>query len=1160
MLPQVDWNSPREMGRNPPFFPVGTQWETCGKNRRRGLGTKGFPQKKVLSLVLCVAMLLSVMVMGTGAASFTDQDEFSDNYAEAAEVLTGMGIIQGYDDGSFLPQRNINRAQVATMIYRAATGDVTDSKISQFVGEDLFDDVNADDWFAGYVNYCGNAEYIKGFTPDTFGPYKQVTGYQVLAMILRAVGYDENDEYTGDQWTLRVAATAREQGLLDNLNPDTNLAEPATRELVAELIFRAIHPDVETVHYVPAEGDYAEEGSSLGEQVFDLAVDNDYTDMWGRPATVWYADNDPANGKYDADETVYADIADEPLATYTTAVNDCDVYDETGVSGTVPAVINGNDTSVNISRTATNESIGAQGRLTEVYEDCVVMIDTFLAQVTDVTETRSDANGHLAREALLELLVYNSESGEPVYLTADSNWSYAVGDMLLVNVVTDDDDVYGVKTVTDSVIGYNGTYPIANGNLEIVSAATSFVGGQSSVWVHPDYHTIDGEDYMDALHFYRDDTEGTQTVNHNWWLDQYGNLIGATNLARTDYAVLKDIVWVVGSGSYGHAQATLVYMDGTEASVEVNSIDGRIAGAAEAGEFWNVNDVEPSMDDANTGFAWNDLNVSEEPSANSNLEGYALYLVYTNDDGTVNLEGYDKNSSNVVTDTLVEYASGSTIDVGGSTIEVGNQVETNVDSDTQFLVRTGSAGSYTYTTYNINNLPDFADGTIEVFWSNDGTFTENVYIKTSVPQATTGTHLFATTNSHTWQLTDGESVVHAMNVVVDGEERTILTTDANVISILENNVGKLFHVDFDGNAANNNPTYGYVTDVELVNEDSDLADSTDELCDYMTNDSITVRNGAIAGTDASYNLTDAVEVIYSDRTWTYTSVAEAVGAGCDVWVVDDSDSITNRALTIYVGTALSDDDTITVATEGEDNIYDISAPDADGNYIVTLTERNTSGELTIDADNDYALYVVEVNGTPMAASPFRGDETATVTGLDLGDVITVTVYPENGVGNPAEYTINVNKYYRVDGAITSVESSDGNTTLGGAENPLPMYSNFGDAVKNAAQLSRSNVGWTVVSADNDLVVADVSGTTIGTYPNYVAKSHHFTNSAQVTEGTFNQQAGNMLFGSNGTSETSFDISNWDGTDYYVIRMCVRDQDTNNTPNDDEYVYFAFQVQ
>ena len=265
---------------------VGTQWETCGKNRRQGLGTKGFAQKKVLSLVLCVAMLLSVMVMGTGAASFTDQDEFSDNYAEAAEILTGMGIIQGYDDGSFLPQRNINRAQVATMIYRAATGDVTDTQTPIYADYDKFDDVQSDDWFAGYVNYCGNAEYIKGFTPDTFGPYKQVTGYQVLAMILRAVGYDENDEYTGDQWTLRVAATAREQGLLDNLNPDTNLAEPATRELVAQLIFEAIQ--IDTVRYSPAAGAYRPSttpASSLGEQVFDLAVTDD-TDMWGRPATV----------------------------------------------------------------------------------------------------------------------------------------------------------------------------------------------------------------------------------------------------------------------------------------------------------------------------------------------------------------------------------------------------------------------------------------------------------------------------------------------------------------------------------------------------------------------------------------------------------------------------------------------------------------------------------------------------------------------------------------------------------------------------------------------------------------------------------------------------------------------------------------------------------
>ena len=133
-------------------------------------------------------MMLSVMVMSTGATSFTDQEDFSENYAEAAEVLTGMGVINGYEDDSFKPQQSITRAEVAAMIYRVATGDVDDEKADINAGAKLFTDVNADDWFAGYVNYCGDAEYIKGYEDDSFRADNNVTGYEVLAMILRAVG------------------------------------------------------------------------------------------------------------------------------------------------------------------------------------------------------------------------------------------------------------------------------------------------------------------------------------------------------------------------------------------------------------------------------------------------------------------------------------------------------------------------------------------------------------------------------------------------------------------------------------------------------------------------------------------------------------------------------------------------------------------------------------------------------------------------------------------------------------------------------------------------------------------------------------------------------------------------------------------------------------
>ena len=1127
---------------------MGTPWENRGKKGGFPLGAKEWTLKKVLSLVLCVAMLLSVMVMGTGAASFTDQDEFSDNYAEAAEVLTGMGIIQGYDDGSFLPQRNINRAQVATMIYRAATGDVTDSKISQFVGEDLFDDVNADDWFAGYVNYCGNAEYIKGFTPDTFGPYKQVTGYQVLAMILRAVGYDENNEYTGDQWTLRVAATAREQGLLDNLNPDTNLAEPATRELVAQLIFEAIQ--IDTVRYSPAAGAYRPSttpASSLGEQVFDLAVVND-NDVWGRPATIWYAESSTywngavKNDGYQSDkDDLYATIEEEALATYTTAVKICDVADDLGIAEeTFTTYTNGevNDGTVKIDADATTATIGAQGRLTEVYEDTIVYIDTFLARVDKVTEVKYDADGHVAKDASLTLTIYDGYNN-PVTLTDDTNYTYAEGDMLLVNAYTaDDGDHAAIAVDTNNIAKY----------VEFVGAAESFVGGQESIWKHPAYHTIDGEDYMDALHFHLNETGDLQTIDHNWWLDQYGNLIGVTNLDRTDYAVLKDLIWVNGGRDGGYAEATLIYMDGSEETVTVNTIDGVYYDST---PYWRVDDATPELDDShyNIHFVGGDANVSSDSSNNGFYDGYALYNVYTNDDGTVNLEGWNDKKTNPDT-AWIAYADGARIDIDGSTIRVGRTTVADVDNSTRFVVNNGDG---TYSTYTgTANLPDFAAGTVEVFWSTAGTFTQNVYVKSYVEQATFGTHLFSVSDAHSWKLTDGDAVVYGMNVIVDGVERFILTEKENVIDLIEANTGKLMHVDFDRNA--NSDTYGYVEDVKLVNEGNDgINDGRNDGCNYL-NTIEAIGDNAIKGDGVSYNLAYATEIIYSDKAWEYGSLEEAVENGCDVWVVDDVDNISSKAFTVYVGTALSADDTITVSAtavaDGEtNNIADIALENT--TYTVTLDDRNTEGELTISADNRYALYTVAVG---KSTETFRGDEVWRGP-VNLDDTITVTVYAEDGVAQET-WTINVSEYVKVDGAITSVTSSGQNITLGGKSYPLPMYSTFDDATSNAAVLNKSDVQQITIHADNNLVVANLLSTD-PTYANAVAKQHRFT-SAEVLNADTLANANGLSF-TNGISEGIGDIQGWDAGDYYVIRMNVR-PDGANSYNSNEYVYFAFQVQ
>ena len=1059
---------------------VGTQWETRGKTQGYTLNPKARPQKKVLSLVLCVAMLLSVMVMGTGAASFTDQDEFSDNYAEAAEVLTGMGIIQGYDDGSFLPQRNINRAQVATMIYRAATGDVTDSKISQFVGEDLFDDVNADDWFAGYVNYCGNAEYIKGFTPDTFGPYKQVTGYQVLAMILRAVGYDENDEYTGDQWTLRVAATAREQGLLDNLNPDTNLAEPATRELVAQLIFEAIQ--IDTVRYSPAAGAYRPSttpASSLGEQVFDLAVVND-NDVWGRPATIWYAESSTywngavKNDGYQSDkDDLYATIEEEALATYTTAVKICDVADDLGIAEeTFTTYTNGevNDGTVKIDADATTATIGAQGRLTEVYEDTIVYIDTFLARVDKVTEVKYDADGHVAKDASLTLGVYanngtNHNDAQSVTLTDDTNYTYAEGDMLLVNAVTDGADWH-------DAIATDGD----NKHVEFVGAAESFVGAQTYIQWNDNQHTVDGDVYNDALHFHLDAAGQDRTENFNWWLDQYGNLIGVTAIDRTNYAVLKDLTWITGTP--GYAQATLVYMDGSETTVTVNTIDGNGVDAAN-GNFWAVanDDAEPVMAASGVGFTTgNTARVSSDTAFNALYDGFALYEVYTNDDGTVDLNGFENNENNTaIAERIIGYANRATIDVSGSEILGANgQPVALVDASTQILVNNdGTYVPYTGT----NGLADFANASVEVFWSTDGTFTQNVYIKSYVEQAAFGEHLFTVNGTVGHEV--GNTGYYEMVVYVDGVERTIVTNETTM-DTLTANTGKLFHVTWTENPLNSalvpNGTYGYVSNVTLVNEanDGDWAGTCNYLSEVTADD---VGNGAIRNEDGrAYNLTNATQVIYNGNvTYTIENLDDAIEAGMGIWVVDDDDDINHNATAIYIGTKLDDHTALNVtsATGGTVGDAEFAANNETATIEVDYAKGITQDTLTYTASDANSVLIVN-GGTPVSNPTGTAAASSTDAVYSNNSSREVVVWNEAGTDS-VTYTIVLNWYdLGTDATLDTVYLGNNNTTLPN------WHSTAAKAVADpqGMKVVADSVEMKVTATDSNATVAIGRGTTV----------------------------------------------------------------------------------
>ena len=196
-------------------------------------------QKKVLSLVLCVAMMLSVMVVGAGAA-FSDQSKIKNT--EAVDACTALNIIGGYPDGSFKPEGNITRAEVTKMICVALNGGknpaVSTNTTPTF--SDVRGNANAA-WAEGYIESCAAQGIVSGVGGGKFAPNGNVTGVQLAKMLLVSLGYkSENEGFTGNAWATNVNMRAAQKGLYKGLEKmDTSAA--ITRDNAAQMVWNALN-------------------------------------------------------------------------------------------------------------------------------------------------------------------------------------------------------------------------------------------------------------------------------------------------------------------------------------------------------------------------------------------------------------------------------------------------------------------------------------------------------------------------------------------------------------------------------------------------------------------------------------------------------------------------------------------------------------------------------------------------------------------------------------------------------------------------------------------------------------------------------------------------------------------------------------------------------
>ena len=852
--------------------------------------------KKILALVLALVMSFSLMAT---ANAFTDSDKINGTYEEAVEVLSALKVFQGYENGSFVPQGSITRAEVAAIIYRIVTGDVTDKQVGIYADYNKFNDVKSTSWYAGYVNFCANAEYIKGYDAKTFGPNDPVTGYQALAMILRAVGYDKNGEFTGTGWQTQTAAVGKKLGITNNVSEGT-LGVAATREVVAEILFRSIL--VPQVEYTVAFGYQSIGQVSIGYETFKLLPTYvDGADKWGRPSHNWMLDANN-NRAHDAADKLLVAVALDPVATYETAVTECQVAQDVGFTGIKDYIVytNGiaNKTADKLRANNTVDTIGAQGRLTLVYTDRIVYIDTLLAEVTAVRNAVLDAAGHVVTPATITMKVYDADNAYTVVTLANggTNYTYTVGNMLLV---------YAVQNGQGKVVTNTNVATLTQQHVEILGVAESFVGAQSTIWANIAKHVIGGTEYPDNVRFHLDQA-GTDITNHTWYKDTKGNLIGATDIVSTNYAVVKNIIWKVGAP--GYAEVTLVDMSGNETTATLSSIDG----VDDNGFMSTVDNAVPTYRAHAAGAFANGTPdiayVSDELLHNLVYQGCALYRVDTNLNGTVSLQGLN----------VVKFVDNGKFAANASAIltSVG-AVETYVSSNTQYLVK---AANNTYTAITgTQAMASYASADMFYVDTNNDRIADYVYIKTGTLDGAGEALIYPTTTAYTDNLTDGVHV-YSMVVTLNGEaNKTIYTTDVNVMLTLAQAASQntLFKATL-------NTATGYVTGVQqIVNSGNVTLNKGTVHVDYVAvptvidgytlvgagaGESYRVDNAAVVGTKsdlASINTyTDGVWVVYTTNVY---NTASAVYVGQKVANTSGENTvIADAAAKVLTGATFSD--------------------------------------------------------------------------------------------------------------------------------------------------------------------------------------------------------------------------------------------------------------
>ena len=183
---------------------------------------------KIIALICALVMIINITAFG----AFSDIDTGSD-VGNAISQLSSLGIINGFNDGTFHPDETLTRAQFAKIAV-CMLGEQENAAARS--ANMVFSDVSAGNWASGYINYIAEREIINGYPDGTFGANDTINYAQALTILIRLLGYGGED--VGYRWPDGYVSKASALGITKNMSFDKY--ESLTRGNAAYLVYNTL--------------------------------------------------------------------------------------------------------------------------------------------------------------------------------------------------------------------------------------------------------------------------------------------------------------------------------------------------------------------------------------------------------------------------------------------------------------------------------------------------------------------------------------------------------------------------------------------------------------------------------------------------------------------------------------------------------------------------------------------------------------------------------------------------------------------------------------------------------------------------------------------------------------------------------------------------------